>query len=283
MGKANRENGKKLYRLVLFEDDTHKRLRTARFTRNGFIVLSVTAAVILLILIYLLFAFTPLRTTIPGYPDEHSKYTAVSNAIKIDSLESIITRWEVYAGNLSRVLEGERGLDLDSILHSGSSKYLSGKTAEELSGADSLLRLSIQQAEQFSISNDENRNLPLRGRLFFAPMKGVVARQFAPSLHPGVDISAPSGSAVSAVLDGTVIYTGWGDEEGFTVHIQHSGDLTSIYKHNSQVLKKVGEKVSAGTPVAILGNAGTLSSGDYLHFELWYKGEALDPEQYIKF
>jgi murein DD-endopeptidase MepM/ murein hydrolase activator NlpD len=59
--------------------------------------------------------------------------------------------------------------------------------------------------------------------------------------------------------------------------------LISIYKHNSKLLKKSGDKVTAGTAIALLGGTGTLSSGSHLHFELWHKGVPIDPEKYIKF
>ncbi|MBR1678594.1 MAG: M23 family metallopeptidase [Bacteroidales bacterium] len=57
----------------------------------------------------------------------------------------------------------------------------------------------------------------------------------------------------------------------------------SFYKHNEKLLHKTGDKVKAGTPVALVGNSGSLTTGDHLHFELWYAGEAVDPAQYISF
>jgi murein DD-endopeptidase MepM/ murein hydrolase activator NlpD len=55
-----------------------------------------------------------------------------------------------------------------------------------------------------------------------------------------------------------------------------ANDLVSIYKHNSVLLKKVGDKVKAGEAIAIVGNSGELTTGPHLHFELWLKG-AGDP------
>ena len=46
---------------------------------------------------------------------------------------------------------------------------------------------------------------------------------------------------------------------------------------------KTRDKVKAGTPIALVGNTGTLSTAPHLHFELWHKGEAINPAQYIKF
>ena len=106
----------RVYRLSVVEDDTHRNIRSYRFTRLGFIVTLITTFVVILGGLYMLIAFTPLRTTIPGYPDAHFRRVAVDNAIKIDSLESAITRWKLYSENLARVLSGDNTINLDSLL-----------------------------------------------------------------------------------------------------------------------------------------------------------------------
>ena len=75
----------------------------------------------------------------------------------------------------------------------------------------------------------------------------------------------------------------WTSETGNIIAVVHKNNLVSIYKHNSVLLKKEGETVKAGEPIAIIGNSGKWSSGPHLHFELWYKGEAINPQQYILF
>jgi murein DD-endopeptidase MepM/ murein hydrolase activator NlpD len=57
----------------------------------------------------------------------------------------------------------------------------------------------------------------------------------------------------------------------------------SIYKHNSAILKKVGDYVRAGEPIAIVGETGELVTGPHLHFELWSDGNPVDPKEYITF
>ena len=57
----------------------------------------------------------------------------------------------------------------------------------------------------------------------------------------------------------------------------------TVYKHNSVLLKEVGEEVGAGEAVAIVGNSGELTTGPHLHFEIWHKGNPLNPEDYIAF
>jgi murein DD-endopeptidase MepM/ murein hydrolase activator NlpD len=111
----------------------------------------------------------------------------------------------------------------------------------------------------------------------------VISQGYDSATHPYIDITAPAGTVVKATLDGTVIFAGWNNETGNTIHIQHDGDIVSIYKHNEKLLKKTGDKVTAGSPIALVGNTGELTTGEHLHFELWHKGETVDPALYIKF
>lgn len=113
MGK-NKLN--KVYRLTVTEDSTHREVCSLRFTRLGMVLTGITAFVVVLGSLYALIALTPLRTTIPGYPDAHFRRQAVDNAIKIDSLESALTRWKLYSENLSRVLSGDTTINIDSLL-----------------------------------------------------------------------------------------------------------------------------------------------------------------------
>ena len=243
----------------------------------------VLALVMLCALIYSLVAYTPIRTFIPGYPDAHSKRAAIQNTIKVDSLERVIFRWEMYSENLKRVLAGEEALKIDSILISTKNLTGAGADMETLMKRDSMLRQGVMEEEQFGISARKQRDLPIEGMLFFTPLKGVISQGYDPNIHPYVDITAPSGSVVKAVLDGTVIFSGWSADAGHTIQIQHDGDIVSIYKHNEKLLKKTGDKVSAGTPIALVGNSGEMTTGAHLHFELWHKGETVDPTKHISF
>ena len=203
--------------------------------------------------------------------------------MRIDSLESVIYRWELYSENLRRVVEGEEPLKIDSLINANRESSRTQVDASELALKDSLLRQQVKEEEQFDISGRDKRNLPIEGLHFFTPLKGVVSQGYDPAVHPYIDITAPAGSVVKAILDGTVINDSWSEDTGYTIQIQHDGDIISIYKHNEKLLKKTGEKVTAGSPIALVGNTGRLTTGEHLHFELWYKGEAIDPTRYISF
>ena len=278
-------NRKKItnFRLSLIDDETHKPILITRFSRTNFLVAAISAVVIFCLVIYIIIAYTPVRTLIPGYPDARAKRAAIQNAIRVDSLETLVSRWELYSENMRRILDGEEPVRLDSLIMKMAEEGRTGLSEKQIRKQDSILRMNVTQEEQFQLSLAEGRNLHIEGMHFFCPLKGVISQGYDPSIHPFVDITAPANSMVYATLDGTVISSGWTDDAGYTIQIQHINDIISIYKHNQKLLKKVGDKVTAGEPIAIVGNTGALTTGDHLHFELWYKGEAVDPTKYINF
>lgn len=283
MSNTNKDKKVTHFRLSLLDAKTHQQIKSVRFTRTTFIITIACSVIIFCAVIFSLIAFTPIRTFIPGYPDASTKRAAIQNAIKADSLESVIYKWELYAKNLRRVLEGESGLDIDSLMTASQKQAQAAQDAKYLKEQDSLLRKNVQEEEMFEISGRNTRSLPIEGTHFFTPLKGVVTQGYDQALHPFIDIAAPEGTAVNAVADGTVIYTGWSEDTGYTIQLQHDSDIISIYKHNDKLLKNVGDKVKAGTPIGLVGNTGGLSSGPHLHFELWYKGESMDPAKHINF
>ncbi len=281
MARQNKERKVRHFRLALIDHETHMHLWSMRFTKANAIITCVSVVVCVIFLIYALVAFTPLKRTIPGYPNERSKKVAVQNAIKVDSLEKVITRWELYSENIRRVMTGAEPLNVDSLIRTGADRQSIMK--EELARQDSILRMQVIAQEQFELTDKEPRDLPIEGIHFFTPLKGVISQDYDPIIHPYLDITAPKNSVVASILDGTVIFAGWIDEVGYTIAIQHPNDIVSIYKHNEKLLKQAGDKVTAGTPISLLGGTGTLSTGDHLHFEFWYKGEAVNPKRYINF
>ena len=284
MSNTNKDNNRiSHFRLSLLDAKTHKQLFSVRFNRTGFFVTLVSTIVIIIAAVFSIIAFTPIKTFIPGYPDARTKRAAIQNAIKVDSLENVIYRWELYSENLRRVIEGEDPVNIDSLISARQTQIELAKDPEYLKRQDSLLRKEVKEEEMFDISSRNTRKLPIEGMLFFTPVKGVISQGYDSASHPYLDITAPVGSLVSAIADGTVIYDGWNDETGYTIQIQHSNDIISIYKHNDKLLKKAGDKIKAGAPIALMGNTGSLSTGPHLHFELWHNGENLDPTQYINF
>ena len=275
------KNQNKIYRLSLVDNETHNNIKTIRFSKLRFIIAAVTVVVMSVLLLYCLIAFTPLRNTIPGYPDVQVKKVALANAIKIDSLESVITKWNLYAENLSRVLAGEATVNFDSIVRRSALQYLSSKSEEELLRQDSLLRESVQSAERFGVSAKAIQALPIEGKHFFNPVKGVVSKEFDRVEHPGIDISTSASSIVSSILEGTVVHSAWNEDQMYVVIIQHKENLLSSYSFCSKALVRTGDEVNAGTPVAMSGSEVHDSKNGVLHLEMWLDGVPIDPAKYL--
>ena len=110
MSKSSSESGggkKRKFRLALVDDLTQDHIWKVHFTKLGLGVIIASLVILLFILFWCLVAFTPVRTLVPGYPDEQTRAAAATNAAKIDSLEYEITKWNLYSENLRRVLSGE--------------------------------------------------------------------------------------------------------------------------------------------------------------------------------
>ena len=270
------------YRFSIFNDTSHEELFVLR--ANGLsMILSICLAIIFIIgAVTVLISYTPLREFIPGYPNAQTRRAIVQNAIKADSLEQVVKLWDYHLSNIQRVIKGEKPIDNDELTTASDT---SATTLQRIGiKEDSLLREEVSRQELFSLGSKNKSIEQIEGLHFFPPVKGVVSDGFNLAInHPYIDIAAPKNSVVSAVLDGTVISAVWSDETGFTIQIQHSNDLISIYKHNSKLLKKTGDLVKAGSAIALVGDSGNLSTGSHLHFELWHKGIAIDPARHIKF
>ena len=286
MATNKRKNKNKLsnkFRISIFNDTTHEVLFS--FKGNG--ILTILTLVFLVIFIAgsvtALISFTSLREFIPGYPSAESRRTLIQNTIKLDSLQNEVNLWRLQLSNIQRIVTGNEPIKIDSIL--SLSQYSDSILTSSLySKDDSLLRSTVLKEEQFNLSAQTNKIEQIEGLHFFPPVKGIVTQEYNTAInHPFVDIAAPENSVVSSVLDGTVVVAEYSEQNGYIIQIQHDNNLISTYKHNAKLLKRVGDKVSAGSPISLVGNTGKLSTSAHLHFELWYKGEPVNPADYIKF
>jgi murein DD-endopeptidase MepM/ murein hydrolase activator NlpD len=94
--------------------------------------------------------------------------------------------------------------------------------------------------------------------------------------HAGIDIPAPSGTAIKAANSGIVIYSGWQGGYGNVVMISHGNNIVTLYAHNSSLNVRVGDYVDAGQTIALCGSTG-YSTGPHLHFEVRVNGSTTDP------
>lgn len=279
--RAFLEKLKDQYRLTIFNDSTFQSVWTMKLTRlKVFSFVSIAAAIIVFLVTFLI-AATGLREYIPGYPNAEQRQMLVDTALKVDSLENELAKRDEFFKGIKAIISGET--PNDSLINDTTSELYDVDFKEY--NHDSVFQDNLL-AEQLSLSIQKNtvKKTELSQIHFFVPVKGIVTNHFnISSDHVGVDLVSDPNARISSVLDGTVIFSGWTLETGYVMYIQHEADLVSVYKHNAELLKSTGDKVKAGEAVAIIGNSGELSTGPHLHFEMWHRGNAINPEQYIDF
>ena len=134
------------------------------------------------------------------------------------------------------------------------------------------------------VGSESSKYRELRETFFFTPITGFISDHYdVKKGHYGVDIVAKTNEPVKCIADGTVILASWTQDAGYVIAIQHRGNLISVFKHNAELLKKVGSFVNAGEIISIVGNSGEMTDGPHLHFELWYNGNSLNPEEFVTF
>lgn len=109
---------------------------------------------------------------------------------------------------------------------------------------------------------------------------GNKSTRYVSGRHTGLDIGGKTGDRVWAAHDGRVTYAGPKGAYGLTVEIVHPSGLLTSYHHFSVVHAIVGQNVSAGTVLGLMGSTGQ-STGPHLHFEVRDGGKAVNPRPYL--
>jgi murein DD-endopeptidase MepM/ murein hydrolase activator NlpD len=99
-------------------------------------------------------------------------------------------------------------------------------------------------------------------------------------MHTGIDIGARYGASIVAAKKGTVIQAGWNGAYGYSVIIDHGGQVSTLYGHCSQLLVHKGQNVSTGQTIAKVGSTG-YSTGAHLHFEVRKNGNVTNPLDWV--
>lgn len=118
------------------------------------------------------------------------------------------------------------------------------------------------------------------------PVTGIITSRFGAvesirdHTHQGIDIGAPNGTKIKAAADGTVSFSGWYGGYGNLVIITHDNGVQTYYGHCSKLYASVGDVVTAGDVIALVGSTGQ-STGDHLHFEIRKNGSQINPQKYL--
>jgi len=279
------------YRLVFSNEDTHEQSFVIRkITFQKVVVVTILATFIIIVLTTILIALTPLRVYIPGYTDQKDYKLYKQTAARLDSLEKQATVNQEYIESFSDMLEGKDGsLYEDDEATATPDVHPVERNKERISKVDELLEESEMILGRISDNNSSTTGVPnieqakITSISINPPAMGAVTRVFdASQNHYGIDIATGDNPTVTSVADGVVISANYTSTDGYTIIIQHPGNMISIYKRNAALLKTVGSRVKSGMPIAKAGNTGS-SEGNtrHVHFELWYNGFPINPLNYL--
>jgi murein DD-endopeptidase MepM/ murein hydrolase activator NlpD len=275
------------FKLILRNEESLAEHHTINITGSKVILFSAILFVVMLVFSLFLSKTILARWFDPEYANAEANRALFVLSRKVDSLAIEVERKDQFIANFQRVLSGDTATfeDPAEVLRN-QEKPLGVKPEElKLKLADSLFRKNFEQSDLALIANAGSTKFSeLKQMYFFTPIAGFVSDRYdAKKGHLGVDIVAKTNEPVKSIADGMVIFSELTRDGGHVVMIQHQANLISVYKHNSYVYKKVGTFVNAGDIIAIVGNSGELTNGPHLHFELWYNGTSLNPEEFVTF
>lgn len=270
------------YKLSFFNENTLEEVWSFRLSQLSAFISLALFAFLLIAFTALIIIKTPIRNYLPGYLDVEIRKEIVQNALRADSLERMIEIQSLYLNNVAGILAGTIALDsiqeIDSLAQANTDYNIPRSKEEE-----DFVK-NFEEEEKYNLAVLNPNMLPTDGVFFYKPVNGVVSSHYETDIrHFGVDLVAAPKESVLATLDGTVVFTGFDPNWGNVIQVQHKNGFLSIYKHNELLLKELGDHVVAGEAIALVGNTGKLSTGPHLHFELWYKGNPVNPEEYIAF
>jgi len=240
--------------------------------------------------------FTPLREWIPGYGTNEIRQEARRTQLRLAALEDSLQAQLLFPDHMRRLVTGQ----LDSSAYSArpsqtpllsESRAFVDVAGDEVSDnwadhAQPAIPLDVLPAtvgdSPLPLPQIDTRYITSLRFPVLPPVSGFVTRGFLPQTnHYAVDIAVEEGTLVRSVGDGYVIFADWTHAGGHSIVVQHADGFVSAYKHNQQLLKRVGDRVRAQEAIAASGNTGEITTGPHVHFELWHHGLAQDPRTYV--
>ena len=227
-------------------------------------------------------AYTSLLDIMPGYMGNKVRREMTDNILRIDSLAAELESLSAYTDNVALIMEGRTPVDRNISLPVDS--VATDKSLVTASEADSLLRAEMEGSGRYGLNRTVSRP---RGELadmeFLSPYRGDGKSVFSPNKRQlGTEVEVSDIQQAFAIQAGTVISALWNPDEGYVVQIQHKGNFLSVYKNLSQVLKSVGDRVQVGEAIGAVW-PDEQDNPALTEFQLWYDGQAVDPQNYVEF
>jgi murein DD-endopeptidase MepM/ murein hydrolase activator NlpD len=217
-------------------------------------------------------------------------------AVKLGEMQAQLARLDALGERLSAL-----GGIKPSEIHLGSPLGLGGAVStmppQDLSLNDLKSRVALlsrqmeNRSDYYGVLDSELRDLVVRRKVMptMPPVHAARGSGFGKridpftgqlAMHEGIDFEVDKGTPVHAAAGGVVSFAGFHPQYGNLVEIDHGNDLSTRYAHLSKILVKTGEIVMRGAVIALSGSTGR-ATGPHLHFEVRYKGVAVNPDRFL--
>jgi murein DD-endopeptidase MepM/ murein hydrolase activator NlpD len=255
------------YRISILDDENLEEVGSYNLSLLSFYIFVSVIGMLLSVIVVSFIVFTPVKTLIPGYGDISDNKKFIELVKKVDALEEEVSAYDTYTIGLKNLLTGG----------------IYGSSVDKIDSVAALKNVNPESVNHVDLL-ETKRSKELNFLKFATPVFGKISAKFEPSIqHYGIDILAAKDSPIKSIMDGIVISAEQSISTGNCVFIQHTKNVISVYKHNSVLLVKTGDIIKTGQAIAIIGNSGEMSTGPHLHFEMWYDGKYINPENYITF
>lgn len=271
------------YRVSIIDENTLEETWYTRLSRVSVLLFGVSFFLMTFVLLTILIFTTPLKHYLPGFQDSGNRAVIVQQFMQVDSLENELnmlnTYLEVMKSNILQKDESDYKQSLDSIEIKERAVELIEKSKREKAFVE-----KFEESEKYNLGALDLDLPNERSYTFFRPVNGVVASVFNPINDKfGISIITSSSETVKSVLEGKVIFAEFTFENAWVIQVQHENEYISIYKNNSKLLKQVGNHVKAGQSIALTGDEESKLESKHFYFEIWKKGNAIDPQDVITF
>ena len=268
--------------LIIQNEEDFSEKATYNFTYARIIFFAFLAFLLILVLSFYMINTFLAQWFDPSYADRETRKDLVEMQMTLDSITQELENKIQYTADLNMVFTGG---ETDSLQDANpGTETIRLTESEQAKMIDSLFKSEFETGGGNFLLGESLENFELRETYFFSPISGLISAPFDPkNEHYGIDVVSKKDEPVKCIADGTVVFASWTQEAGNVIAVQHQANLISFYKHNTSLVKELGDFVSGGEILAIVGNTGELTSGPHLHFELWYNGKAVNPEEFISF
>lgn len=271
------------YRITLMNDKTFEVKSVLKFKFITIFFGVFAFLVVFSSLIFLLISYSSIKHLIPGYGKYEDHQKVVEMTGKLEVIEEQLLLSNIFIENVQKIIRG----DIDTLALEATKPSVSKDSIDfySISLEESLFRKAVEEKEIFSIySSESESDFDKDVEYFIKPVDGILSGEYNTETgHYGVDIVAMEGTPIKAIYDGRVVSANYNIETGYVIVLSHPNGLITIYKHNKELLKKVGKFVKVGELIAILGSTGEYTSGPHLHFEMWFKGVSLNPTDFFNY